>query len=103
MFSQPIARLVTRPGSGDLKDTVQMPDMMMCTLMSSARHLLNSNTVYELRMNNMTGVIELIEVGESCIGRKWGHNYYDIPIHYGKTCWLTKEELKEHSGKEYLG
>ena len=94
MFT-PIARLVTRP-SGKLENMTKFnpsePDLIMATLLRSGKHLLKSNCVYELVYNELSDTIELKEVGEANIGKKWGMNFYDIPIHHGNKVFLTKEE-----------
>ena len=101
MFYTPIARMATRPGSGKLKDFNKpeicnvTPDLLMCTLLKSGAHLLKSNTIYELGMNELTGIIELREVGKSWINTKWGHTYADISLIHGKTVWLSEEEYNE--------
>jgi len=100
MFKTEIARFVTRPGSGNINDfdkkeiQNEVPDLIMGTFIRSGAHLLKSNTVYELALNELTGVIELQEIGESNIGKYWGHAYYDIQPQLGKMIWLTKDEYK---------
>ena len=99
MFDTPIARFVTRPGGYGLEHLDKFdsctPDLIMGTLMESGAHLLKSNCVYELVLNELTGVLELREKGEANIAKKWGHEYHDIPNHLGKRMWLTKDELKQ--------
>jgi len=110
-FTTPIARFATRPGGGGLDKfnpekpeyktlPNETPDLIMGTLMQSGAHLLKSDWIYELVMNELTGVIELREVGRSTIGKKWTRNYYDIPIYDGRRIWLSKEERKEIEDKE---
>ncbi len=97
-----VARMVTRPGGmTSMKDIdkfdISEPDLIMATLMKSGRHLLKSNCVYDLVHNKLSDTLELIEVGEATIGKKWGMEYGDIAIHYGSEIWLTKEELVRHN------
>ena len=97
MIETPIARFITRPGSGGLEalnefDTCT-PDLIMGTLMSSGAHLLKSNCVYELVLNELTGILELKEKGEANIGNVWGREYHDIHHVLGKKMWLSKDEL----------
>jgi len=70
-FCTPIARFATRPGGyskdGNFNDV--SPDLIMGTLLRSGRHLLKSDYIYEMVMNEMTGVIELHPVGKSHIGK----------------------------------
>ena len=97
-----VARFITRPG-GNFKDINKFnpstPDLIMGTLMKSGAHLLKSNCVYELVMNELTEVLELREVGEANIGQKWAHEYHYIPSVMGAMMWLTKEEFQEHVEK----
>jgi hypothetical protein len=99
MYNTPIARFVTRPGGQGLHYLTEFdtctPDLIMGTLLSSGAHLLKSNCIYELVLNEMTGVLELREKGEANIGKRWGHNYYDIPSQLGNIMWLTKKEQLE--------
>jgi len=105
-FSTPIARFATRPGGGGLdkfkegtpeneKLPNETPDLIMGTLMRGGAHLLKSDWVYEMVMNEMTGVIELREVGRSAIGKKWFKEYHTIPIDYGARTWLSRDELEQ--------
>jgi len=101
-FVTPIARFATRPGgSGNIDKwgtpecVHQTPDLIMGTLMKSGAHLLKSDTIYEMVMNELTGVIELREKGQTSIGKWWGRAYYDIPMDMGSRCWLSKDELAE--------
>jgi len=99
MFETPIARFVTRPGGPGMHHLKEFdsctPDLIMGTLMSSGAHLLKSNCVYEMVMNELTGVIELHEKGEANIGNRWGHEYHEIPSQLGNRMWLSKDEQKE--------
>ena len=97
----PIARFATRPGGDSFDGNTDniSPDLIMGTLLKSGRHLLKSDYIYEMVMNNMTGVIELHPVGKSTIGKKWAHCYYDIPTNYGNTVWLSEEEYKQSKGE----
>ena len=99
MFTTPIARIATRPGSGDISDFIGevdvTPDLIMGTLMHGGAHLLKSNYIYEMVMNELTGIIEMREVGPSIIGKKWAHAYYDIPSQFGNEIWLSQDETKE--------
>jgi len=74
----------------------------MATLLKSGAQLIKADFVYELGMNELTGIIELREVGKSCIGKRWAQKFYDIPVFNGKQCWLTRDELEESSGKRVL-
>jgi len=99
---QSIGRIIPRPGSGDMAAFNEAtPDLILSTLFKSGAHLLKSNFVYELRLNELTGIIEVVEVGKSVIGHKWGHNFYDIPVMYGPTVWLTEEEYKQYK-EDYI-
>ena len=106
MFITPIARFATRPGSGKLKDFDKSeiqdmtPDLIMGTLMRSGAHLLKSDMIYELVMNEMTGIIELREVGRSIIGKKWAHEYHTIPLYHGNKVWLSRDELERQEREE---
>lgn len=93
----PIARLATRPGGNSFSGCTDniSPDLIMGTLMRSGRHLLKSDYIYEMVMNNITGVIELHPVGKSTIGNEWGRAYYDIAIDGGSRVWLSQDETKE--------
>lgn len=99
MFYTPIARFVTRPGGPGLECLTEFdtctPDLIMGTLMKGGAHLLKSNCVYELVLNELTGILELREKGEANIGKKWGHEYAEIPNLLGARMWLSKEEQKE--------
>lgn len=99
MFETPVARFVTRPGDGTIETLSEFdtctPDLIMGTLLSGGAHLLKSNCVYELVLNELTGVLELKEKGEANIKSRWGHAYYDIPSQLGNRMWLTKDELKQ--------
>jgi len=102
-LNTPIARFATRPGAGaELKDFEKdedinaSPDLIIGTLLNSGNHLLKSDYIYELSLNNITGVLELHEKGRSNIGKKWAHNYYEIQDYVGKEMWLTKEELSKN-------
>lgn len=102
MFGIPgiaVARFVTRPSGYDMKHLKEFdsctPDLIMGTLMKNGAHLLKSNCVYELELNQMTGILELKEKGEANIGNHWGHEYSAIPNIVGSRMWLTKDELKQ--------
>jgi len=61
------------------------------------------NTIYELVMNEMTGIMELREVGKSIINKLWTRPYYDIDTYNGSRIWLSEdenEELKKQEEKE---
>jgi len=102
-FSTPIARFVTRPSGRleDLTSTDVTPDLIMGTLLKSSAHLLKSNTIYELVLNEMTGVIELHEKGASIIGKRWGREYHELPSFLGPKMWLTEKENMQIDGVEY--
>jgi hypothetical protein len=99
MFYTPVARFATRPGGPGMECLTEFdtctPDLIMGTLMKGGAHLLKSNCIYELVLNELTGVLELIEKGEANINKRWGHEYADIPHQLGARMWLTKDELKE--------
>jgi len=110
-FTTPIARFATRPGGGGLdkykegtpeneKLPNETPDLIMGTLMQSGAHLLKSDWIYEMVMNEMTGVIELREVGRSVIGKKWFMEYHTIPLYHGNRVWLSRDELKDLEEQE---
>ena len=105
-FLTPIARFATRPGSGELDkfesdDLIyETPDLIMGTLMRGGAHLLKSDYIYELVLNEMTGVIELHEKGRSTIGKQWHRAYYDIAIDLGSRAWLTRDEMQELQEQE---
>ena len=100
-FGTPIARFATRPGSGEIKDfdkpEIQdvTPDLIMGTLMRGGAHLLKSNTIYELVMNEMTGIMEVHEVGKSTINKQWARAYHEIPYN-GHHIWLSEDEQDEY-------
>ena len=99
----PIARAVTRP-SGDLENLKKFnaspPDLMMVALLDGAKKHIKSNCVYELVYNELSGAIELIEVGEANIGNAWGHVYSEIEMHIGKArTWFSKEEYEKFENK----
>jgi len=102
MFYTPIARFATRPGSGEIKDFNKpeicnaTPDLIMGTLLKNCAHILKSNTIYELVMNEMTDILELREVGKSWINEKWARKFYDITSDYGSEIWLSEDEYTEH-------
>ncbi len=104
-FNTAVARFVTRPGSGELEKYKKeeeinvTPDLIMGTLMRSGAHYLKADTVYELVMNELTGVLELHEKGRSVIGKQWARAYYDIAIEHGSHTWLTRDELEEVRGQ----
>jgi len=102
MLTTPIARFATRPGSGDLEDfdTNVTPDLIMGTLIKSGAHLLKSDTIYELVMNEMTGIMEVHEVGRSTIGKEWAQEYYTIPMRRGTRVWLSRDELENLEKQE---
>ena len=93
----PMARFATRPGGSSFSGSTDniSPDLIMGTLMRGGRHLLKSDYIYELVMNNMTGIMELHPVGKSTIGKQWGRPYYDIAIDGGSRVWLSQDETKE--------
>jgi hypothetical protein len=113
-FTTPIARFATRPGGGGLDkfkpgsagyETLpdETPDLIMGTLMKGGAHLLKSDWIYEMVQNEMTGVIELREVGRSTIGKSWTRNFYDIPLYDGNRVWLSQNErngLEERESQE---
>ena len=94
----PIARIATRGGGAKgmagITDTDNTPDAFIGTLMRSEAHLLRSNYIYELVLNEITGVIELREKGQSIIGKQWGRELQDIILE-GPRTWLTVEETEE--------
>ena len=99
MFFTSIARIATRP-SYDVKEGLSLdnisPDLAMMSLFKSGAHLLKSDHIYELGMNELTGVIELREMGKSNIGKGWNHNFYDITTYLGNKTWLTEDEYSEY-------
>ena len=99
MFGIPIARFATRPGGPGLECLTEFdtcaPDLIMGTLIKDGAHLLKSNCIYELVLNELTGVLELREKGEASINKRWGLAYSEIPSQLGPRMWLTKDELHE--------
>jgi len=96
-----IGRFITRPGAGTIAEIVDpdnhsAPDLIMGVLFKSGRDLLKGNKVYELVLNEITGILELHEIGNTNMSKWWGRNYYDIHDETGPVMWLTQDEYNQH-------
>ena len=86
-----IARFTTRPSSKDGLNS----DLIIGTIVSQGE--LKPNTVYEIQKCFLGDELKIVEVGESWITRpQWNHTIGTI-IGWGRSIFLTSEELDYES------